>query len=155
MSEENPFGNIPFLGDLARMLQGQGSIQWEAARQLAYSNATEGQVEPNVDPAVRFRLAELGRVAELHVQQATELDKAVSGRSIEPGECADQRDAGRRRGLDDHRARQARHFLDAVVENEIVGTRRHGANHDVGRVRVLEDESQHPRAVEGGLQHRP
>ena len=84
MSEpENPFGNIPFLGDLARMLQGQGSIQWEAARQLAYSNATEGQVEPNVDPAVRFRLAELGRVAELHVQQATGLDTAVGGRAIE------------------------------------------------------------------------
>ena len=84
MSEpENPFGNIPFLGDLARMLQGQGSIQWEAARQLAYSNATEGQPEPNVDPAVRFRLAELGRVAELHVQQATGLDTAVGGRAIE------------------------------------------------------------------------
>ena len=65
------------------MLQSQGSIQWEAARQLAYSNATEGKAEPNVDPAVRFRLAELGRVAELHVQQATGLDTAVGGRSIE------------------------------------------------------------------------
>jgi putative hydrolase len=82
-SGDNPFGNIPFLGDLARMLQGQGSIQWEAARQLAYSNATEGQTEPNVDPAVRFRLAELARVAELHVQQATGLDTAVGGRSLE------------------------------------------------------------------------
>ena len=79
----DPFGSIPFLGDLARMLQNQGSIQWEAARQLAYSNATEGKAEPNVDPAVRFRVAELGRVAELHVQQATGLDTAVGGRTIE------------------------------------------------------------------------
>ena len=79
----DPFGSIPFLGDLARMLQNQGSIQWEAARQLAYSNATEGKVESNVDPAVRFKVAELGRVAELHVQQATGLDTAVGGRTIE------------------------------------------------------------------------
>jgi putative hydrolase len=79
----DPFGNIPFLGDLARMLQSQGSIQWEAARQLAYANATEGQTEPNVDPAVRFRLEELGRVAELHVQQATGLDTAVGGHPLE------------------------------------------------------------------------
>jgi putative hydrolase len=79
----DPFGSIPFLGDLARMLQNQGSIQWEAARQLAYSNATEGKAEPNVDPAVRFKVAELGRVAELHVQQATGLDTAVGGRTIE------------------------------------------------------------------------
>ena len=65
------------------MLQNQGSIQWEAARQLAYSNATEGKAEPNVDPAIRFKVAELGRVAELHVQQATGLDTAVGGRTIE------------------------------------------------------------------------
>ena len=80
---DNPFGDIPFLGDLARMLQSQGSIQWEAARQLAYSDATEGQTEPNVDPAVRFRLAALARVAELHVQQLTGLDTAVGGRAVE------------------------------------------------------------------------
>ncbi len=79
----DPFGSIPFLGDLARMLQNQGSIQWEAARQLAYSNATDGKAEPNVDPAIRFKVAELGRVAELHVQQATGLDTAVGGRTIE------------------------------------------------------------------------
>jgi putative hydrolase len=80
---DDPFGEIPFLGDLARMLKAQGSIQWEAARQLAYSNATEGQPEPNVDPAVRFRLQDLGRVAELHVQQTTGLDTAIGGRSPE------------------------------------------------------------------------
>jgi putative hydrolase len=80
---DDPFGEIPFLGDLARMLKAQGSIQWEAARQLAYATATEGQAEPNVDPAVRFRLQELARVAELHVQRATGLDTAVGGRSLE------------------------------------------------------------------------
>jgi putative hydrolase len=78
-----PFGGIPFLGDLARMLQSQGSIQWEAARQLAYANATEGQAEPNVDPAVRFRLEELARVAELHVQATTGLETAVGARRLE------------------------------------------------------------------------
>jgi putative hydrolase len=80
---ENPFGNIPFLGDLARMLQSQGPIHWDAARQLAYVNATEGQAEPNVDPSVRFRLQELGRVAELHVQRSTGLETAVGGRTAE------------------------------------------------------------------------
>ncbi len=80
---DDPFGEIPFLGDLARMLKAQGSIQWEAARQLAYANATEGESEPNVEPSIRFRLQELGRVAELHVQQATGLDTAVGGRSLE------------------------------------------------------------------------
>jgi putative hydrolase len=80
---DDPFGEIPFLGDLARMLKAQGSIQWEAARQLAYANATEGQTEPNVDPVVRFHLQELARVAELHVQRATGLETSVSGRTVE------------------------------------------------------------------------
>jgi putative hydrolase len=80
---DDPFGGIPFLGDLAKLLKAQGSIQWEAARQLAYSNATDGQTEPNVDPSVRFHLQELGRVAELHVQQATGLDTTVGGRALE------------------------------------------------------------------------
>ena len=41
--------------------------------------ATEGEPEPNVDPAVRFRYQELGRIAELHVQQVTGLDTVAGG----------------------------------------------------------------------------
>ncbi len=47
---ENPFKGMPFFGDLAGMLQNQGAMSWDAARQLALSVATGGQPEPNVDP---------------------------------------------------------------------------------------------------------
>lgn len=77
----SPFDGIPFLGDIMRMLQGQGSMGWDAARQLAVALASEGQSEPNVDPMDRIRLEELSRVAELHVEQATGLPTARSGRS--------------------------------------------------------------------------
>ncbi|HEX9258444.1 MAG TPA: zinc-dependent metalloprotease [Acidimicrobiales bacterium] len=80
---DDPFANIPFLGDLMRLLGQQGSFSWEAARQLAHSVATEGRAEPNIDPAVRFHYQQLARVAELHVQQATGLDLTMSGRSLE------------------------------------------------------------------------
>jgi putative hydrolase len=74
---------VPFLGDLARMLQGQGPLNWDAARQFALMIATEGKPEVNVDPGVRFRYQELGRIADLHVQQATGLDTVAGGRAAE------------------------------------------------------------------------
>src|SRR6516165_8783923 len=80
---EDPFRGVPFLGDLARMLQGQGPLNWDAARQFALMIATEGKAETNVDPAVRFRYQELGRIADLHVQQATGLDTVAGGRAAE------------------------------------------------------------------------
>jgi len=80
---DNPFKGVPFLGDLAKMLQGQGAINWDAARQFAMMLATEGVSPPNVDPAVRIHFQELGRIAELHVQMATGLDTTVGGKSIE------------------------------------------------------------------------
>ena len=64
---DDPFQGVPFLGDLARMLQGQGPLNWDAARQFALMIATEGKSEPNVDPGVRFQYQELGRIADLHV----------------------------------------------------------------------------------------
>jgi putative hydrolase len=82
-SGENPFKGVPFLGDLAKMLQGQGAINWDAARQFALMIATEGASPINVDPAVRFKFQELGRIAELHVQTATGLDLAIGGRAVE------------------------------------------------------------------------
>jgi putative hydrolase len=80
---DDPFGAMPFLGDLVRMLQGQGPVHWDAARQLAHAVASEGGVTDNVDPAERFRIQELARLAELHVQQITGLTTTIGGRPVE------------------------------------------------------------------------
>lgn len=79
---EDPFGGIPFLGDLAKMLSAQGGGGWESARQFAVQVATGGQPEDNPDPIDRIALQELARVAELHVGNATGLDVAQTGRPI-------------------------------------------------------------------------
>lgn len=79
---EDPFGGIPFLGDLARMLQSQGSGGWDAARQFAVQIATGGEPEDNPDPMDRIALQELSRVAELNVGNATGLDVAQTGRPL-------------------------------------------------------------------------
>lgn len=87
MSEPGPLGNpfegFGFLGDIARLLGQQGPLNWDAARQFALMLATEGTPEINVDPPTRIRWAELGRIAELHVQGATGLDLTVGGRAAE------------------------------------------------------------------------
>ena len=73
---------MPLFGDLARMLQQQGPVSWDAARQLAASIATEGASEPNVDPSDRIRVEQLARVAELHVAQASGLSTSPTGRGL-------------------------------------------------------------------------
>ena len=73
---DNPFGGIPMFGDLARALSGQGPLNWEAARQFAQLAATEGATEANVEPSVRFALADLARIAEPHVLHVTGCDVA-------------------------------------------------------------------------------
>lgn len=70
----NPFSGIPMFGDLARALAGQGPLNWDVARQFAQMAATNGASEPNVDPAVRFALADLARIAEMHVRDVTGVD---------------------------------------------------------------------------------
>jgi putative hydrolase len=79
---EDPFGGIPFLGDLAKMLQGQGGSGWDTARQFAVQIATGGEPESNPDPMDRMALEELARVAELQVRNHTGLDVAQTGRPI-------------------------------------------------------------------------
>ncbi len=74
-----PFQGVPFLGDLARLLQQQGPLSWDAARQLAMSIATGGTSEPNVDPMERMRAEQLARVAELQVGSVTDLPPSRSG----------------------------------------------------------------------------
>lgn len=73
---DNPFGGIPMFGDLARALSGQGPLNWDAAKQFAQLAATEGAAESNVDPSVRFALADLARIAEPHVLDVTGQDIA-------------------------------------------------------------------------------
>lgn len=74
---ENPFAGLPLFGDLARALSGQGPLNWEAARQFAQLAATGGASEPNPDPSARLALADLARIAEMHVQAVTGLDTAL------------------------------------------------------------------------------
>jgi putative hydrolase len=69
-------------GDLARMLQQQGPVSWDAARQLAASIATEGVSEPNIDPLDRIKLEQLARVAELQVANASGLTTSPTGRGV-------------------------------------------------------------------------
>jgi len=52
------------------------------ARQFAHQIATEGKSEPNVDPVQRAEVAELARVAELHVANITSLQASASGRPL-------------------------------------------------------------------------
>jgi putative hydrolase len=70
----NPFAAFPMFGDLSRALQGQGPLNWDAARQFAMLGATEGAPEPNVDPTVRLAYAGLAQIAAMHVNDVTGSD---------------------------------------------------------------------------------
>ena len=84
----DPFSGLPFFGDLSKLFGGgagfgaptDGPVNWEAARQFAVGLANGGTSEPNVDPALRAKFAELSRIAELQVASATGLDLTVDGR---------------------------------------------------------------------------
>lgn len=78
--DDNPFGGLPFFGDLGKMFQASGPINWDAARQFAQSLATGGESESNVNPSDRIKLTELARIAELHVATATGLDLTSNGK---------------------------------------------------------------------------
>ena len=81
-SEEfNPFKGVPIFGDIGKLFSQQAFSAWEAARQIAVAVATEGQSEPNVDPADRIALEELARVAELQVANATGLSTTRDGQT--------------------------------------------------------------------------
>lgn len=57
-------------------------MPWDAARSLALAVATDGQSEPNVEPAERIRLEQLARVADLQVAHVTGLSTSVGGREL-------------------------------------------------------------------------
>lgn len=78
-AEGDPFGGIPFIGELLRMMQGVGRSSTDTSRQLARTIATGGESEANVDPADRIAVEELMRVAELRVADSTGLPVSRSG----------------------------------------------------------------------------
>jgi putative hydrolase len=75
----NPFEGLPFLGDLAKMLQSSGPVSWDAAKQFAVQVATEGAPETNPDPLERIKYEELARVAEMRVADLTGLATSTTG----------------------------------------------------------------------------
>ena len=76
-SPENPFGDLPFFGNMANLFGGAGADPWAGAKQIAGSVATGGDSEANVDPGDRIAFEQLARVAELHVARATGLAVGV------------------------------------------------------------------------------
>jgi len=82
----NPMGRL--LGDLMKVLSpgpgsgGDGDTWFEAARTLAHGVATDGGPEENADPLVRMAFEELGRVAELHVTNATGISLSSGGSQL-------------------------------------------------------------------------
>lgn len=78
----NPFEGLPFLGDLAKMLQSSGPVSWDAARQFAVQVATDGASEANVDPVERIKFEELSRVADLRVADLTGLPVSTTGKVV-------------------------------------------------------------------------
>lgn len=84
MSDEpqpgGPFGFGAFdLSQILRLLQSEGPINLEVARQVAGWVATQGAEEPRIDPADTELMAELTRTAQMYVHQATGL-----GADLEP-----------------------------------------------------------------------
>jgi putative hydrolase len=69
-----PFGGGGFdLAQLMQMLQSQGPINWDVARQIAAWVAVEGGSERPIDSAANEQLAELVRAAQTHVVAETDL----------------------------------------------------------------------------------
>jgi len=72
--DEQPFAGIPLFRDLAKAMAGQGPLQWDVARQVAISTATNGtNTEANVDPSSRVSLEQLAPIADMHVRNYTGL----------------------------------------------------------------------------------
>lgn len=76
---------------LMRMLQTEGPVNWEVARQVATWVALEGSAEPDVDAGDLEQFEELARAAQINVVGATGLTATASApvRVIGPGAWAD------------------------------------------------------------------
>ncbi len=83
--DEQPFAGIPLFGDLAKAMSGQGPLQWDVARQVAISTATNGtNAEANVDPTSRVILEQLAPIADMHVRNYTGLATGTGGGTTLP-----------------------------------------------------------------------
>ncbi len=86
-----PFGGGSFdLAQLMGMLQSQGPVNWEVARQIAAWVAVEGGTERPVDPAAHAQFDELARAAQTHVVAETGLTATFAAplRTVGPQEWA-------------------------------------------------------------------
>lgn len=78
---DDPFGKLPFFGDLARAMSGQGPVNWDVARQVAFTSAMQGATsEPNVDPASRISIERMFAEVDPHVRALTGLSTGAAGR---------------------------------------------------------------------------
>lgn len=69
-----PFGAGGFdLAQVMRMLQSQGPINWDVARQIAAWVAVEGGTERPIERSAHEQLSELARAAQTHVVAETDL----------------------------------------------------------------------------------
>jgi putative hydrolase len=86
-----PFGGGSFdLAQLMGMLQSQGPVNWEVARQIAAWVAVDGGSERPVDPAAHAQFDELARAAQTHVVAETGLTATFAAplRTVGPQEWA-------------------------------------------------------------------
>src|SRR5262249_37780747 len=74
------------LAQSMRMLEREGPINWDVARQIAAWVAVDGGTERPIDPAAHAQLEELTRAAETHVVGETDLTGtyAASLRTLGP-----------------------------------------------------------------------
>ena len=64
---KNPFGGLPFFGDMMKAMAGQGPLNWDIAQQFAVMGTQTEGGQPNVDPAARIALEQLIPIAVMHV----------------------------------------------------------------------------------------
>ncbi|MCX6528671.1 MAG: zinc-dependent metalloprotease [Actinobacteria bacterium] len=64
---DNPFGGLPFFGDMMKAMAGQGPLNWDIAQQFAVMGTSTEGGQPNVDPAARIAIEQLIPIAVMHV----------------------------------------------------------------------------------------
>ena len=67
----DPFAGIPFLGDMARAMSGQGPLNWELAVQFAALGAAGDGPDPEPEPRVRLAWEALADVAAVRVEEVS------------------------------------------------------------------------------------
>lgn len=90
--DDRPFPPFSLdLSQLMRMLQSEGPVNWDVARQVATGVALAGRAEPAIDEDDRAQLEELARAAQTHVVGATGLTATFQApvRALGPGAWAD------------------------------------------------------------------